>query len=388
MKNTFTKILSYVLVAVIASVTTVCCCVAALQPSAEDSKLLRLQSLLNQCFIGEVDRTKLNDAAASAMVDALGDRWSYYISAEEYGNYQNTMNNVTVGIGITVQALEDGSGYLVLSVTGNSPAVEAGLQKNDVIIAADGKSLAGLTQSEASALLRGEANTQVRLTVRRGEEEKEFTVTRKSFRIPVATYTMLEGNIGLVTIENFDARCAEETIAAIKALQEQGATALIFDVRNNPGGYKHEMVKVLDHLLPSGELFKSEDYRGSVEIDYSDDACVELPMAVLINGDSYSAAEFFAAALNDYDKAIVVGEKTTGKGYFQSTFELGDGSAVNLSIGKYYTPAGISLAGVGLTPEVIEVVDEYTAYMIAVNALEPTEDPQILAAVNALKTAN
>ena len=388
MKNTFTKILSYVLVAVIASVTTVCCCMAAMQPSVEDGKLLRLQSLLDQCFIGEVDRTKLNDAAASAMVDALGDRWSYYISAEEYGNYQNAMNNVTVGIGITVQALEDGSGYLVLSVTGNSPAVEAGLQKNDVILAADGKSLAGLTQSEASALLRGEANTQVRLTVRRGEEEKEFTVTRKSFRIPVATYTMLEGNIGLVTIENFDARCAEETIAAIKALQEQGATALIFDVRNNPGGYKHEMVKVLDHLLPSGELFKSEDYRGSVEIDYSDDACVELPMAVLINGDSYSAAEFFAAALNDYDKAIVVGEKTTGKGYFQSTFELGDGSAVNLSIGKYYTPAGISLAGVGLTPEVIEVVDEYTAYMIAVNALEPTEDPQILAAVNALKTAN
>ena len=388
MKNTFTKILSYVLVAVIASVTTVCCCVAALQPSAEDSKLLRLQSLLNQCFIGEVDRTKLNDAAASAMVDALGDRWSYYISAEEYGNYQNAMNNVTVDTGITVQALEDGSGYLVLSVTGNSPAVEAGLQKNDVILAADGNSLAGLSQAETSALLRGEAGTQVRLTVRRGGEVKEFTVTRKSFRIPVATYTMLEGNVGLVTIENFDARCAEETIAAIKALQDQGATALIFDVRNNPGGYKHEMVKVLDYLLPSGELFKSEDYRGSVEIDYSDDACVELPMAVLINGDSYSAAEFFAAALNDYDAAIVVGEKTSGKGYFQSTFELGDGSAVNLSIGKYYTPGGISLAGVGLTPEVPLVVDEYTAYMIAVDALEPTEDPQIMAAVNVLKSVN
>ena len=388
MKNIFVKIMSYVLVAAIAAVTTVCCCVAFLQPSVEDGKLLRLQSLLDQCFIGEVDRTKLNDAAASAMVDALGDRWSYYISAEEYGNYQNTMNNVTVGIGITEQALEDGSGYLVLSVTGNSPAVEAGLQKNDVIIAADGKSLAGLTQSEASALLRGEAGTQVRLTVRRGGEVKEFTVTRKSFRIPVATYTMLEGNVGLVTIENFDARCAEETIAAIKALQDQGATALIFDVRNNPGGYKREMVKVLDYLLPSGELFKSEDYRGSVEIDYSDDACVELPMAVLINGDSYSAAEFFAAALNDYDAAIVVGEKTSGKGYFQSTFELGDGSAVNLSIGKYYTPGGISLAGVGLTPEVPLVVDEYTAYMIAVDALEPTEDPQIMAAVNALKSVN
>ena len=191
-----------------------------------------------------------------------------------------------------------------------------------------------------------------------------------------------------MTIENFDARCAEETIAAIKALQDQGATALIFDVRNNPGGYKREMVKVLDYLLPSGELFKSEDYRGSVEIDYSDADHVALPMAVLINGNSYSAAEFFAAALNDYDAAILVGEKTSGKGYFQSTFELGDGSAVNLSVGKYYTPGGISLAGVGLTPEVPLAVDEYTAYMIAVDALEPTEDPQIMAAVNALKSAN
>ena len=191
MKNIFVKIMSYVLVAAIAAVTTVCCCVAFLQPSVEDGKLLRLQSLLDQCFIGEVDRTKLNDAAASAMVDALGDPWSYYISAEEYGNYQNTMNNVTVGIGITVQSAEDGSGYLVLSVTGNSPAVEAGLQKNDVILAADGNSLAGLSQAETSALLRGEAGTQVRLTVRRGGEVKEFTVTRKSFRIPVATYTML-----------------------------------------------------------------------------------------------------------------------------------------------------------------------------------------------------
>lgn len=388
MKNVLTKIVSYILVAVIAAVTTVCCCVAVMKPSVEDSKLLRLQSLLDSCFIGEVDRTKLNDAAASAMVDALGDPWSYYISAQEYENYQNTMNNVSVGIGITVQAAEDDSGYRIISVTGNSPALEAGLQKNDVIIAADGNSLAGLTQEEASALLRGEANTQVRLTVRRGEEVKEFTVTRKSFRIPVATYTMLEGNIGLVTIENFDARCADETIAAIKALQDQGATALIFDVRNNPGGYKHEMVEVLDYLLPYGLLFKSVDYAGNTSEDYSDDACLDIPMAVLINENSYSAAEFFAAALNDYDKAIVVGEKTTGKGYFQNTFELGDGSAVNLSVGKYYTPAGISLAGVGLTPEVLEVVDAYTAYMIALDAVEPTEDPQIMAAVNALKSAN
>lgn len=388
MKNTVMKILSYVLVAVIAAATAVCCCLSVLNPVSSGGKLDRLQALVNRYFIGEYDQGKLDDAAASAIVDALGDPWSYYISAEEYGGYKDVMNNVTVGIGITVQQTEDGSGYLVLSVTGNSPAQEAGMQADDVIITADGTSLAGLDQTDAMALLRGEPGTKVQLTVLRGSEELSFAVERKTYQIPVATYQMLEENIGLVKIENFDARCAEETIAAIKALQQQGAKALIFDVRNNPGGYKKEMVDVLNYLLPSGELFRSEDYSGTVEIDYSDADCVDLPFAVLINSSSYSAAEFFAAALNDYDKAIVVGEKTTGKGYFQSTFELGDGSAVNLSIGKYYTPKGISLAGIGLQPEEEVLVDALTAYYIAVDALEPMEDPQIVAAVNALKSAN
>ena len=204
----------------------------------------------------------------------------------------------------------------------------------------------------------------------------------------MATGQMLDGNIGLITIENFDARCADETIAAVESLRKQGAVALIFDVRNNPGGYKHELVKVLDHLLPEGVIFKSEDYLGNTSEDRSDASFVDLPMAVLVNGSSYSAAEFFAAALNDYDAAVVVGQKTFGKGYFQTTFELSDGSAVNLSIGKYYTPNGISLAGVGLTPDEEVAVDDLTAYYIAVDALEPEEDPQIMAAVNALKSAN
>ena len=145
---------------------------------------------------------------------------------------------------------------------------------------------------------------------------------------------------------------------------------------------------MLDYLLPAGELFRSEDYRGQTSVDYSNEAFLDMPMAVLINGNSYSAAEFFAAALDEYDAAIVVGEKTTGKGYFQSTFQLSDGSAVNLSIGKYFTPKGGSLAGVGLQPQVEQLVDEHTAYLIAVDALDPMEDPQILAAVNALKSTN
>lgn len=387
MKNTIQKVLSYVLVAAIASGTTLLCCFFDMR-NDQPSKLQELQAIVEYYFIGEADTYAMEEAAASAMIEALKDRWSFYMSAEEYLGYQDTMANSYVGVGVTVQVRKDGTGLDVISVSANGPAESAGILSGDVLIAVDGTSLAGKTSEDARLLIRGEENTQVVLTVDRNGQTLEFTVTRRSFQVPVAVGKMLEDKIGLVTIENFDSRCAQETIAAIESLRQQGATALIFDVRNNPGGYKHEMVQVLDYLLPAGELFRSEDYRGQTSVDYSNEAFLDMPMAVLINGNSYSAAEFFAAALDEYDAAIVVGEKTTGKGYFQSTFQLSDGSAVNLSIGKYFTPKGVSLAGVGLQPQVEQLVDEHTAYLIAVDALDPMEDPQILAAVNALKSTN
>lgn len=387
MKNTIQKVLSYVLVAAIASGTTLLCCFFDMR-NDQPSKLQELQAIVEYYFIGEADTYAMEEAAASAMIEALKDRWSFYMSAEEYLGYQDTMANSYVGVGVTVQVRKDGTGLDVISVSANGPAESAGILSGDVLIAVDGTSLAGKTSEDARLLIRGEENTQVVLTVDRNGQTLEFTVTRRSLQVPVAVGKMLEDKIGLVTIENFDSRCAQETIAAIESLRQQGATALIFDVRNNPGGYKHEMVQVLDYLLPAGELFRSEDYRGQTSVDYSNEAFLDMPMAVLINGNSYSAAEFFAAALDEYDAAIVVGEKTTGKGYFQSTFQLSDGSAVNLSVGKYFTPKGVSLAGVGLQPQVEQLVDEHTAYLIAVDALDPMEDPQILAAVNALKSTN
>lgn len=384
LKKTVLKILSYVLVAVIASGTTVACFLFAQRDRS--TKLQEVESLLQQYFIGDVDTGKLEDAAASAMVSALDDRWSYYMTAEQYKSYQDTMSNSYVGIGITVQALQDGTGYEIVSVIEGSPAKEKGLLSGDRLVAVDGTEVSKLDLSDLTSLVRGEENTDLNLTILRGSEQKEFTVTRKKFQTPVATYKMLEGQIGLVTIENFDQRCADETIAAIEALTEQGATALIFDVRNNPGGYKDEMIKVLDYLLPEGPLFRSVDYRGKEVVEYSDEKHLDIPMAVIVNLSSYSAAEFFAAALEEYDAAITVGEKTFGKGYFQTTFPLSDGSAVNLSVGKYTTPNGNSLAGVGLTPMVEIPVDEATATKIYAGTLAPEEDPQIIAAINALNS--
>ena len=377
------RFLSYVLVAMAASVSTLFF-IPAPQQSAAVSKLDQLADLIEERFIGESDRTAMEDAAAAAMVDSLGDEWSYYIPAASYQSHVERMNNAYVGVGITITVREDGTGVDVLKVNEGGPAEEAGMLPGDIIVAVDGTDIAGMDTDTLGLLVKGEENTQVVLTVLRNGSSIDLTVTRKKVLTPVATYQMLEQGIGLVTITNFDDRCFEETKRSIEALLDQGATALIFDVRNNPGGYKHELVALLDYLLPEGPLFRSEDYRGYLSVDESDADCLEIPMAVLVNGASYSAAEFFAAALWEYEAAVVVGQQTYGKGYFQTTIVLNDGSAVGLSVGKYTTPNGVSLAGVGITPDVVVEIDEETDWMIYAGVLEAELDPQIQAAVTVL----
>lgn len=379
-----TRIVSYILVATLASGVTFFICLG--ERAKGQTKLEQLEELIFTCFIGDADKTAMEDAAADAMVNALGDRWSYYIPASEYAAHVEKMNNAYVGIGVTVTDLEDNTGIRVIQVEPDSPALEAGLIPEDVIIEVEGQAVSAIGVDAAKDLIRGEEGTQVSLGVLRNGERINVSVTRKTIQTVVATGQMLDGNIGLVTIVNFDSRCASETIARIEELVSRGATALIFDVRNNPGGYKTELVNLLDYLLPEGELFRSESYTGQQTVDSSDKDCLEMPMAVIVNGGSYSAAEFFAAALEEYDWAVVVGEQTSGKGYFQNTFQLNDGSAVGLSVGKYYTPKGVSLAEVGgLKPGVNVDVDQETAALIYAGLLEPKDDPQIQAAVEALK---
>lgn len=377
------QVLSYLLVAVLATTVTL-----ATQPrpaKTEQSKLDQLEALIEERFIGDVDATAIEDAAAEAMVDALGDRWSYYIPASEYASYVEQMNNAYVGIGITIQVREDETGFDIIQVNEGGPAEEAGLKPGDVVVAIEGQSCVGMTATQARDLVRGEEETQVQMTILRNGEEMEFWIYRRQVKTIVAKGQMLEDNIGLVTIENFDNRCAQESIAVIEALLEQGAEKIIFDVRNNPGGYAHELVKLLDYLLPEGELFHMEFYTGEEEFDHSDESFLDIPMAVLVNADSFSAAEFFAAALQEYEAGVIVGEKTVGKGYFQTTIQLNDGSAVGLSVGKYYTPGGASLQDVGITPDVEVVVDDETYANIYYGLLEAEQDPQIQAAIQVLK---
>lgn len=385
MKKKVLRFLSYVLVATLASMATFALNVD--DTPAEMRKLAELQQLLDQKFIGESDVKAMTDAAAEGMVASLGDRWSFYIPADEYGSYMEQMNNSYVGVGITIQQTEDDSGILVIQVAAGGPAEEAGVQVEDVLVAVNGESILGLTSEEVKTKVVGDPGTFVTMTFLRDGREVTMEVERRVVNTPVAVGEMLDGMVGLITIVNFDARCADETIAAMEELLGQGARALIFDVRFNPGGYAHELVAVLDYILPEGDLFRTVDYLGNEAADTSDAKCLTgIPMAVLVNGDSYSAAEFFAAALREYGYAFVVGEHTVGKGYFQRTYELQDGSAVGLSVGKYFTPNGVSLAEEGgLTPDIEVSVTEEEAFAIYAGTLAPEDDPQIMAALEALQ---
>lgn len=378
------KGLPYAAVAVCTAAVTVLIMFAPYLKLAQTRKISQLESVILDYYIDDVDKEGIEDAAAQAMIDALGDRWSYYIPADEYAQYQESKENAYVGIGVTIRKRNDNLGLDVEKVTAGGSAEQAGIQAGDVIIGVDGQSIKDMTDDLVKEMIRGREGTKVQITVLRGEEELTYSVTRKRIATTVASGRLLDNGIGVVRIVNFNDNCAKETKAAINDLRIQGATKLIFDVRFNPGGYLTELIEVLDYLLPKGKLLSSVDYREKEQNYYSDAECVELPMAVLVNGESYSAAEFFAAALSEYDAAVLVGEQTSGKGYLQNTFLLPDGSAVGLSTGKYYTPSGVSLEGVGLTPDKVIPVNEATASGIYNGTLTDAQDPQLQAAISAL----
>lgn len=374
-------VLSYLTTAMAACAVTL---LVTIGKTPGSTKLDQVEYLIQNRFIEEADMEKAEDAAATAMIDSLGDRWSYYLSAADYATHKEQVENAYVGIGITISPEENGQGFLILAVQKDSGAEAAGLLAGDIITGAESQDVRGMTTAQLRDIIRGKEGTSVSLEITRDSEVLRVKVTRMQIFTEVVRYEMLENNIGLIAISNFDARCADETIAAIEALREQGAQALIFDVRNNPGGYATELVKVLDYLLPEGDLFRTLDYAGRETVDKSDASFLDMPIAVVCNEDSYSAAEFFPAAIQEYGAGTIVGMPTCGKGYFQYTYELSDGSAVGLSAGKYFTPSGKSLIGTGIQPDVVVEVDDETRAKIAYGTLDAKDDPQIQAAVDIL----
>ena len=399
--NTIVKALSYILVAALSCVVTIVLVLPTMKyynsyvPLREPEgkvaqgaeKLAELLNVIDTAYIGDADPTVMTDAAAAAMVEASGDRWSYYVSAAEMEEFSTMKENVFGGIGVSIVYQNADEGILIETVDPGGSAQKAGIHPGDIIIEAGGQSLIGVDPSTAASFIRGEIGTDVIIKVLRDGEELTFTVKRAKIEETVAAGVLLEGNVGYIVIQNFNDRCASETIACIEDLIEQGATKLLFDVRFNSGGYVSELVDLLDYLLPEGDLFVSEDYTGVKQTDTSNPSCLRMPMAVLINAYTYSSAEFFAAVLEEYEWAFTVGEHTVGKGNYQITIPLSDGSAVSLSVGRYYTPIkGIWLEeSGGLAPTIEVEVDEETLAYIYAGLLDPMKDPQVLAALEGLK---
>lgn len=347
--------------------------------------MLGAWGIIRARFVGGYDPDTVADTALSGMVAGLGDRWSYYVGAEGYQSLKESRSNSYVGIGVTVD-YSDGRGLLITSVKEDGPADRAGLTAGELITAVDGASIAGEARYTGSDSIRGEAGTVVSLTVLSSDgRERAVEITRAALHTDPVSYELLEGKVGYVDLQNFNTGAAGDFNDAVDDLLDRGAVAFVFDMRNNGGGYVDELTRILDHLLPEGPIFRSMTKGGREKVLRSDADCVDLPMAVLVNGNTYSAAEFFAAQLRESVGAAIVGEETSGKGYSQQTFPLPNGGALSFSTEKYYTGAGVSLVGTGVTLDAQVILDEEEAWALWAGTLEHGEDEQLQKALELLR---
>ena len=316
----------------------------------EAKRYIEIKDIVEDQYIDEVSRQALGDYAAAAMVSGLADNWSYYMSADEYKTYQLNSANEYSGIGMSIMKQDDGN-FQVVSVNADSPAGLAGLGAGDVITSVDGEDITSMSLDEARKLIRSKMNGKFTLGLGR---KNSIEVDCSGVYQSAVNYRLEKTEAGYVQILNFEAGSGDDAIAAVEDLLNQGAVALCIDLRGNPGGLDTECAKFLDYLLPNGTLFIETDKQGKEKVTTSDGMCIQLPMCVLVNAETFGEAEVCAAVLQEYQWATVLGEATTGKTRTQETIPLEDGSALRLSTGTYLTGnrTDISAKG-GVVPDLI-----------------------------------
>lgn len=321
----------------------------------EVRKYQEAREIIEKYYVGQYDDGELTDASISAAVDALGDKWSFYMTAEEHQTYQKSMENKYEGIGIAYRRTEEGNDMLVTSVSAGSPAEEAGIQVGETIKQINSQAVSELENEEIRELILSQLGSVVALSILDAQgNERTVQVECKEYYSDPISCKMLDDSIGYVCIANFDSESGQGAISAIESLIDQGAEGLVFDVRANGGGLVTELLELLDYLLPEGDIFVTADRAGEKTVKTSDEKHLDMPMAVLVNENSYSAAEFFGAILQEYDWAKIVGSPTTGKGRSQITLAMSDGSAIHISSKTYYTPNGVDLSETGgIVPDYI-----------------------------------
>jgi len=310
------------------------------------------------------------------------------MTKEEYESFNDNMNAELQGIGISVVYNSERQAIEIVSVMNNSPALENGLKAGDLIFIVEGQAVAEIGYNAAMEITRGEAGTVFNFSVMRpkdsGYEILEFSVKRGYITEETVTYKLYSDNVGMVRISSFDKKTPEQFKAAIESLIGQGANKFVFDVRYNPGGNLESICEILDMLVPKGPVIRIIDRYGNESTRESDENELNYPIAVITNGSTASAAELFTATLRDYKKAVIIGEKTFGKGVMQSVFSLSDGSAICITTQTYCPPFSESYDKIGISPDSeVKLPEEYANISIYKLTLE--QDTQLKAAVEAVK---
>ncbi len=326
--------------------------------SEVEGKLNAIDSVLESFYFGDVDDETAKDNIYKAYLSSYGDKYTMYYTADEYKALKESTNGKFYGIGAVCQLSGEG-GVLLVDVYDNGAGYQAGLRSGDRVVNVDGRDITDMELSSAVALIKGDKGTSVTLEVIRGTERLTFSAVRDAVEAKTVSYTLLDNNIGYLSISQFEEVTTKQFKAAVEDLQSQGMKGLVIDIRNNPGGLLDTVVGMLKYMLPDGLIVYTEDKQGNrKEYKGQDNDEFNLPLAVIVNGNSASASEIFAGAIQDYGKGTIIGTQTYGKGIVQTVKPLTDGSAIKFTIAKYFTPKGQDIHGKGVTPDM--VVEYYT----------------------------
>lgn len=352
----------------------------------EALRYIEIKDLVEANYINDVDRSKLGESAAAAMVSSLGDRWSSYMTADEYKTFQLSSANEVAGAGIST--VKQGSdGFQVTMVNLDSPAARGGLNAGMLITAVDDIDVRKLDADEFRTMIRSRLNTRFTLTV--AGQKEPLTVNCASTYVSPVSYKIERTGAGNIRVESFEAGSGEAIVKAFEELLHQNVTKFVIDLRDNPGGLVSELQIALDYLLPQGDLFVLVDKSGHEDVYKSDNKSLPADICVLINEQTYGEAEIFAAVMQETNWATVIGERTAGRTRIQQTIEISDGSALRLSTKSFLTPNRTDIAqNLGVVPDIIvyNIVSDLDQISEGNGMAEYAADPQLRTALERLST--
>lgn len=346
------------------------------------SKLAVLETYIRDYYLDEIDDEQLEDYLYYGLVAGLGDPYAAYYNEEETQSMIDSSNGSYCGVG-AVFSQNMATGVITVSkVYEGCPSYEAGILPGDILYMVEGEEVTGQDLTSVVTKIKGDEGTEVTVSMLRGDEILDFTMERHVIEVPTVEYEMLDGKVGYLLITEFDSITAQQFHTALEELENQGMESLVIDLRNNGGGSVDAVCSIADELLPEGPIVFTEYKDGERVERSSDESSLDVPMAVLINGNSASASEILAGALQDYEAAAIVGTQSYGKGIVQSVIDLRDGTALKITTAKYYTPNGNDIHKIGITPDVeIDLPEELKTQV----NISYEEDVQLQKAIEVLQ---